>query len=111
MTIVSWITKRKKTWDLLLLVVVSMILHSEAIHLLLIGDSVDRYITLGWCDSFASKGVTRGVFAEDTIKYRGGNNRLGANIGAYHCHSHSSNDSIGFVHIFGSNATGPYTYR
>ena len=54
----------------------------------------------------AGRGVSRGVFAENLIKYR-----LGANIGAYHCLSHSTNDSIGFVHIFGSNATGPYTLR
>ena len=101
---VSWI--KKKSRELVLYASIIGIV-CNSIHLLLIGDSVDRYITWGWCDSMADKGVTRGVFAEDLIKYRPGPN----NIGAYRCLSHSTNDSIGFIHIFGSNATGPYMYR
>ena len=84
-----------------------LILLNETYRLMLIGDSIDRYITVEWCNNMVQMGrpISRGQIAENLIKYP-----LHSNIGAYYCVSHDTNDSIWFLHIFGSNDTGPYRY-
>ena len=80
-------------------------------RILLIGDSVDRMITEDWCISIGLplKGsggrAWENRWADGVMRYGGAK---GKKMAAYICGSHVTNDSIAFVHIFGSNPTGPY---
>jgi len=68
-------------------------------RLFLIGDSVDRQIVIDWCNMHKIDVVTQEVWGLRELTYRKG-------IAAYHCATKSH--SIGFIHAFGSAATGPY---
>ena len=81
-------------------------------RILLIGDSVDRYIVGDWCWSIG--------LDSDKSNANVWSNHWGASSGlqygninskkqpAFICGSNLTNDSLGFVHTFGSNPTGPY---
>ena len=79
---------------------------SYARNLLMIGDSVDRYIVTEWCDAAVTSGlpISRGLVGENLLKY------APHKMGAYYCRSHATNVSLWFFHVFGSNTTGPYRY-
>jgi hypothetical protein len=84
---------------------------SSSLRILLIGDSVDRMITEDWCwniglqpDGSGGK-VWDSQWADGSMRYGGAK---GKKIPAYICGSYVTNDSIAFVHTFGSNPTGPY---
>ena len=77
-----------------------------ALRLLLIGDSVDRCIVQDWCGLQRSRGVqvTSFNWGDSSIKYASKKGMMPSDICV------STTDSIAFVHIFGSNATGPYLH-
>ena len=74
-------------------------------NLLLLGDSIDRYTTIEWCNFKALQGIntTSLRWGQDKLRYE---NVEGIKFGSFYCKA--DNDSVAFVHIFGSNATGPY---
>lgn len=74
-------------------------------NLLLLGDSIDRYTTLEWCKLKAAQGFNTTSFrwGQDKLRYE---DIEGIKFGSFYCQAHM--DSVAFVHIFGSNATGPY---
>ena len=82
---------------------------------LLIGDSVDRFITEDWC-TFRSLGVKSDkyntydtMWADGTLRYGGGKGIL---IPSLECVSEDKTvnitDRVSFVHTFGSSSYGPY---
>ena len=72
--------------------------------ILLLGDSVDRMIVDDWCSLKNNQGhnTTKKRWDKRTLLYRNIAGRLGSAI------CQTENDSIAFVHLFGSDATGPY---
>jgi hypothetical protein len=86
---------------------------TNSINLLLIGDSVDRYITEDWCNFIKNhpngkkEDVWRQQWADGSIRYNGAR---GSRVPLYICGSYDTNDSIAFVHHFGSNPRGPYDH-
>ena len=74
-------------------------------NLLLLGDSIDRYTTIEWCKFKALQGfnTTSLRWGQDKLRY---DNVEGVKFGSFYCKA--DKDSVAFVHIFGSNATGPY---
>lgn len=84
---------------------------SNGVSILLIGDSIDRYINIDWCSAMALRSENGKVWekewADGSIKYGGDKGRK---MPAYICGISSTNDTMAFVHTFGSSPTGPY-YR
>ena len=81
-------------------------------RILLIGDSVDRYIVGDWCWSIGldSDGSNANVWsshwgANSGLQYGNSNSKKQP---AFICGSIPTEDTIAFVHTFGSNPTGPY---
>lgn len=75
--------------------------------LLLIGDSLDRHMSQEWCREQRNRGRWGQEFnwGEGSIKHSNG-----MRIPSWICIS-DNEDSIAFVHIYGSNATGPYFHN
>jgi hypothetical protein len=73
-------------------------------NLLLLGDSVDRLTAIEWCELKKRQGyITLAQdFWSDTLTYKNDKGR----VATYYCKANGN--TIAFVHIFGSNATGPY---
>lgn len=72
--------------------------------ILLLGDSMDRYTVLEWCQLKRKQGITTisSEWGASSLKY----SNIHGRQASFFCSS--MNDSVAFVHIFGSNATGPY---
>lgn len=81
-------------------------------RILLIGDSVDRYLVGDWCDylnSHPSQGRANASvksWGDSSIKYGG---QSGVKQPSLLCDV-SPSDSIAFLHIFGSDGNGPYLW-
>jgi hypothetical protein len=77
----------------------------------LIGDSVDRYITEDWCWSIGIQADGGGGKAWDAqwgdqnIRYAKAKK---FKIPAYICGSYLTNDTVAYLHTFGSSGKGPY---
>lgn len=82
---------------------------NQATNLLLIGDSVDRFITHDWCEFHGWRsGKAREVdWADSTLEIHDDYPKHRDKIPFLQCIS-PANDSIAMVHIFGSYAQGPY---
>ena len=84
-----------------------------SLQILLIGDSVDRYIVGDWCWSIGldgDKSSSNVVWsshwgASSGLQYGNINSKKQP---AFVCGSLLTNDTLAFVHTFGSNPTGPY---
>lgn len=81
--------------------------------ILLLGDSVDRYVVLEYCESqnITPSNWSHGLFKYKQIKSeRKNSGKSGiqdkALLGAAYCST--SKGIIGHLHLFGSNASGPY---
>jgi len=72
-------------------------------NVLLIGDSIDRYVVVDWC---AKHNATVLNWGDDSIKYgdKGGTKKPSA-----YCELENG-DSLAFLHIFGSSGSGPYLF-
>jgi hypothetical protein len=71
---------------------------------LLLGDSIDRHTVLEWCELKRKQGIKTisSEWGASSLKY----SNIHGRQASFFCST--MNDSIAFVHIFGSNATGPY---
>jgi len=76
------------------------------LSLLLIGDSLDRHMSQEWCDHQHSVGVYSNQFAWGSSSFR---YSKGMRIPSWMCTS--DGHSIAFVHVYGSNDTGPYFHN
>lgn len=90
---------------MLFFLIISVVLFKAASDsVLLLGDSIDRYTVLEWCEVKRKQGITTisSEWGSSSLKY--------SNIHGRHASFFCSamNDTVAFVHIFGSNATGPY---
>ena len=75
-----------------------------AVHLVLLGDSVDRQSSIEWCEWRRRIGcnVSSSEWGTGTLRYHNKHGRMAT----FYCKCNE--DSVAYVHIFGSNATGPY---
>jgi hypothetical protein len=71
---------------------------------LLLGDSIDRHTVLEWCELKRKQGIKTisSEWGASSLKY----SNIHGRQASFFCST--MNDSVAFVHIFGSNATGPY---
>lgn len=81
---------------------------TAGIKVLLLGDSVDRWIVYDYCTHLRQRGIEATSFewGEGSIRYQ---TITGAQLPATLCHHGQS--TIAFVHMYGSNATGPYFHN
>lgn len=78
----------------------SKLIHENQVNILLVGDSVSRYMVQDWC--FARTGIAAATWGIDIIYERGRNEATGA--------CRWNNITISFVHILGSEEVGPYAH-
>jgi hypothetical protein len=77
-------------------------------RILLIGDSIDRYLVNDWCEFLHKHNRTAELksWGDHSIKYGG---QSGVKQPSLICQI-DANTSIAFLHIFGSSAFGPYLW-
>lgn len=77
----------------------------EGMNILILGDSVDRHIVEDWCAGTNSSGFNTHVvgWGPKSLKYGG----ITSIISPSYC-VNGDGDSIAQIHLFGSNAHGPY---
>jgi hypothetical protein len=80
----------------------SFIIPSFALRVLLLGDSIDRQTVIEWC---GKKGLDYQEWGGKDLTYSSGKTGRQGSLG---CITSDGETGLAFVHIFGSNATGPY---
>ena len=83
-------------------------INEKSRHILLLGDSIDRYLVADWC-SHHNKSEPFGVTQE--VEWGGSELKYGGHFGVLKSPSYCMNelgDSMAAMHIFGSRPNGPY---
>lgn len=77
-----------------------------SLHILIFGDSIDRYGAVEWCQNYArstgtswTKGLPLGHFKDIY------------SVGGFSCHSPTWNVTLSLLPIFGSDPQGPYHFQ
>lgn len=76
-------------------------------HVLLFGDSIDRYIVFDWCTKNVSGTKKRFVWGNESL-FSHGTQKYIQHQTCFICIDSATDDSIANVHTYGSKAQGPY---